>query len=109
MANFYIKTIIVSGGGNEPSTLDFADGLNIVCGPSNTGKSYIIECLDFLFGSRKIRLDQNAGYDTVKVLVQVKGDGMVTFERKVDARKISVASSAKDIESGSYSIDGTKK
>jgi DNA repair exonuclease SbcCD ATPase subunit len=108
MADFYIKKIIVSGGSNEPSTLDFTDGLNIVCGPSNTGKSYIIECLDFLFGSRKIRLAQNAGYDTVKVIVQVKGDGIVTFERKVDARKISVASTAKGIDSGSYTIDGAK-
>ncbi|GHV06099.1 hypothetical protein FACS1894217_04140 [Clostridia bacterium] len=108
MADFYIKKIIVSGGGNEPSTLDFTDGLNIVCGPSNTGKSYVIECLDFLFGSKKIRLAQNAGYDTVKAVVQIKDGGTVSFERKVDAKKISVVSMVKDIESGTYSIDGTK-
>jgi len=108
VADFYIKKIIVSGGGNEPSTLDFTEGLNIVCGPSNTGKSYIIECLDFLFGGRKIRLNHNAGYDTVKAVVQVKNSGTVTFERKLDTRKINVSSTVSGIDSGTYNIDGAK-
>jgi len=108
MADFYIKKIIVSGGRNEPSSLDFTEGLNIVCGPSNTGKSYIIECLDYLFGSRKIRFNQNAGYDTVKAIIQVKNSGTVTFERKLDTKKISVSSAVSAIDSGTYNIDGVK-
>jgi len=108
LANFYIKKIIVSGGKNEPSSLDFTEGLNIVCGPSNTGKSYIIECLDFLFGNRKIRLNQNAGIDTVKAIVQVKNGGTVTFERKLDTLKINVSSTVSGIDSDTYNISGAK-
>lgn len=108
MADFYIKKIMVSGGKNDPSVLDFTDGLNIICGPSDTGKSYTVECLDFLFGSKKIRLDQNAGYDTVKVIVQVRDGGTVSFERKLDTKKITVGGTAANIEHGTYNIDGAK-
>lgn len=59
----YIKKLIVSGGGKEPSVLEFDEGLNIICGPSNTGKSYILECIDYLFGSDKIRFDRSTGYN----------------------------------------------
>lgn len=108
IANFYFKKIIVSGGGNEPSVLDFTEGLNIICGPSDTGKSYIIECLDFLFGSKKIRINQNSGYDTIKLIVQVVDGGTVTFERKLDTKKIEVGGTEKSIESGAYKVEGSK-
>lgn len=108
MADFYIKRIIVSGGKNEPSVIDFGKGLNIVCGPSNTGKSYIVECLDYLFGSKTIRLDQKSGHDTVKAIVQVEDSGTVTFERKLDTKTVKVSSALKNIDSGDYKVDGAK-
>lgn len=42
MTNLYIKKLIVSGGGKEPSVLEFDEGLNIICGPSNTGNDVSI-------------------------------------------------------------------
>ncbi|MDD4494677.1 MAG: AAA family ATPase [Eubacteriales bacterium] len=108
MVDFYIKRIIVSGGKNEPSILDFDKGLNIVCGPSNTGKSYIIECLDYLFGSKTIRLDQKSGHDTVKAIVQSNAGGTVTFERKLDTKTIRVSSTVNGIDSDDYKVDGSK-
>ena len=108
MADFYIKRIIVSGGKNESSVIDFDNGLNIVCGPSNTGKSYIVECLDYLFGSKTINLNQKSGHDTVKAIVQVEGSGTVTFERKLDTKTVKVSSTLKNIDSGDYKVDGAK-
>ena len=43
MADFYIAKLRISGDGKETSVVDFTEGLNIVCGPSNTGKSYIFD------------------------------------------------------------------
>lgn len=38
-------------GTGKIAKLEFKRGLNIITGASNTGKSYIIECIDYLFGA----------------------------------------------------------
>ena len=107
MTNLYIKKLIVSGGGNEPSVLEFDEGLNIICGPSNTGKSYILECIDYLFGSDKIRFDRSYGYNNIKLIVATE-NGNITFERELDSNKIRVHSNNHKIKSGEYRTSGKK-
>ena len=51
MSRFYIKSIAVSGKDRTPSIISFEDGVNIIYGPSNTGKSYVISCINFMFGA----------------------------------------------------------
>jgi hypothetical protein len=104
MGDFYIKKLIVTGAKKEPSSIDFTDGLNIVCGPSDTGKSYIVECIDYIFGSENIPIDENMGYDTVKMVIETER-GAVTAERVFNTRKLKVSSTDELIESGDY---GTK-
>lgn len=105
MTNFYIKELIVSGKNKQTSTINFTKGLNIVCGPSNTGKSYILECIDYLFGSSEIRFDRNTGYDTFKLIVATN-KGNISFERKIDSNPIEVISENPLIESRTYIRDG---
>ncbi len=107
MTNFFIEKLIVTGYGKEPSVLEFAKGLNIVCGPSDTGKSYVAECIDYLFGSDKIRFDQNMGYDNVKMIVAT-GNGRITLDRQLNTKKIRVHSTDHNIESGYYGIGNQK-
>ena len=40
--SFYIEKIIVSGSGKTESIIELSKGLNIIYGPSNTGKTYIV-------------------------------------------------------------------
>ena len=105
MTKFYIEKLIVTGTGKEPSILDFKPGLNIVSGPSDTGKSYVLECIDYLFGSDNTRLDKNTGYDWVKLIIATD-TGRITLERQLDAKKIRVNSTARNIDSGTYAISG---
>ena len=46
---FYIKKISLLTGANVISTLDLEPGLNIIYGESNTGKSLIVDCIDYIF------------------------------------------------------------
>ena len=101
MANFYIQKLIITGSGKETAVVDFVDGLNIVCGPSNTGKSYVSECIDYMFGADEIRFDSNTGYDVFKLLISTN-DGNVTMERKFGKNIINVSSANPNIESGEY-------
>ena len=50
MNRFYIEKLVVSGGGHKASVIDFRPGLNFVLGPSNTGKSLVMDCMDYVFG-----------------------------------------------------------
>ncbi len=107
MADFYIAKLRISGDGKETSVVDFTDGLNIVCGPSNTGKSYIVEIIDFLFGSSRVPFDKTLGYDTFEMVIKTIR-GTITVRRQMDARKINVSSSDRRIESGDYGTTSGK-
>ena len=50
MNTFYIEKLVVSGGGHKASVIDFRPGLNFVLGPSNTRKSLVMDCIDYVFG-----------------------------------------------------------
>lgn len=69
---FFIERITVTGNGRQPAELEFRDGLNVVEGSTNTGKSYIAGLIDFAFGAtnppRKIQAAE--GYDRVLVALQ---------------------------------------
>lgn len=61
---FFIEKIVASGAGKKESTIVFKPGANIIYGPSNTGKTYIVKCIDFLFGSDADPFDSSSGYDS---------------------------------------------
>lgn len=107
MPDFYIKRITISGNGKKSSSVELMSGLNIVCGPSDTGKSYIIEILDYLFGSDHIPIDVKHGYDTFEMNVHTS-HGEVIVRRKVnDGDKVNTAeviSSDSRIDSGDYKV-----
>lgn len=60
MKRFYIKQITASGEGVKFSTIDFDKELNIIHDPSNTEKSYVIDCINFMFGSDDITFTKAA-------------------------------------------------
>ena len=47
---FYIKKITIISDSDTKSEIILKNGLNIIYGPSNTGKSLVYECVDFIFG-----------------------------------------------------------
>lgn len=103
MANFYIKRISLTGRQVETASVLFEKGLNIIYGPSNTGKSYIAECIDYMFGSdaKTFRIGSETGYDCVTMLVIYKGDE-IHLERHFEDNNIYVYSHNSDIKSGKY-------
>lgn len=114
MNRITIKKLTVSGGGHADSILEFSEGLNLIIGPSNTGKSLIMDCIDYVFGFTPKRnkpskiVDNNHGYTHVSLILQSVG-GDITLERKIGDSKINVISSNPDIESDSYSSNHTAK
>lgn len=71
MPGFYIKKLKVVGDGKEDSEIVFERGLNVIHGPSNTGKSYIFQCIDYVFGATKIKnIPESIGYS--KIYIEIR-------------------------------------
>lgn len=112
MPDFYIQRIIARGTEKQASSIELIPGLNIICGPSDTGKSYVLEILDYLFGSDRVPVDIKHGYDSFAMVIQT-AKGTVTVTRDVeDGEKTTtaeVSSSDDRIESGTYRIKTGKR
>lgn len=114
MSRFYIEKLVVSGGGHKPSIIEFGEGLNFVLGPSNTGKSLVMECLDYAFGFKPKKdhpskiVDNNYGYENITLYLRTDS-GTVVLERKIGDSKISVSGTDPNINHDKYSIDHKAK
>ena len=49
----FIESVIVSGPELADAAVFFEKGANVVQGGSNTGKSYIVQCIKFALGATK--------------------------------------------------------
>ena len=65
MGEFYITKVVAKGSGKTDSVIDLHPGLNIIRGRSNTGKTCIIKCIDFCFGSKAKPFDALLGYHII--------------------------------------------
>lgn len=99
--SFYIEKIIVTGSGKTDSIIELSNGINIIYGPSNTGKTYIVKCIDYMFGSDKEPIDVSTGYEYVKIIVRTL-HGKLIMCRKIGENKIQVDSTDSTISTGKY-------
>ena len=103
MSKFYIERIVAHGNGKNDATVFFGEGLNIIQGFSNTGKTCVVKCIDFIYGSSIKPFEKNTGYNKVSMRI-VTPDGAITFSRAIGRNQIQVVSENPEIESGTYDI-----
>lgn len=96
MTDFYISQLQVTGSNVRPAILDFQRGANIIYGNSDEGKSYIVECLDFMFGAKSMRLKASSGYNTITLKICTLQGGIELVRRFDVSAKKSVSIYADD-------------
>lgn len=79
-AGFVLARLTLTGPGVPPAEVRFGTGLNVVVGPSDTGKTFIAHCIDFVMGagSTPKEIPEAVSYDSVE-LELVANDGNKTF------------------------------
>lgn len=101
---FVVKKLTFSGSNVETSDIEFLNGLNIVYGPSNTGKTYIIDSIDYMFGGEEFPLSDTIGYTTIEIEVETD-DGILRIIRNKDTNTVATIISSIDyIESKDYAL-----
>lgn len=106
MDSIYIKQIRISGYGKADAIIDLKKGLNVIYGPSNTGKTYIVQCIDYLLGASDNPINSSHGYDCISAEIAT-GKGTVLISRLLGSNKLKVISSNPNIESGVYNKKGS--
>lgn len=111
---YYIKSIKIKTQNNVISELPLEKGLNIIYGPSNTGKTLVYDCINFLMGCKGFNKRGNKNLESesyhrladsklkiqvVSMLIDLDGDEIV-FSREIDSSYINISSGSAKVESG---------
>ena len=74
------------GPQRPPATVTFGPGLNVVYGASNTGKSFIVEAIDFMLGGKPPlrEIPERVGYDLILLGLETLDGKSFTLWRSMD-------------------------
>lgn len=81
-----LRHLVFYGPVRPPARVDFGPGLNVVYGASNTGKSFIVDSLDFMLGGRGPLRDipERVGYDRILLAFETLSGEAFTLQRSVE-------------------------
>lgn len=112
MAHLYISELRLSSADadNADASIKFDKGVNIITGPSNTGKTFIFECLEYMLGRGALerRITESKVYseiylelcdadgDTFTLKSGFSGENFEVFESSID--EIDRASSSRELK-----------
>lgn len=78
-----LRDLVFTGISASPVRLQFDDGLNVVYGASNTGKSFVVKALNFMFGGKESlpQIKERAPYDSILLAATLPDERDVTLYR----------------------------
>lgn len=78
-----INEIRFSGAGKKDAIVRFGPGPNVVVGDSDTGKSYLLRCIDYVLGAQEMTkvIEEASGYEHVRLELGSVSGGILTLER----------------------------
>lgn len=86
-----ITHLVLLGPDRAPATVTFGSQMTIVRGPSDTGKSFIADSIDFMLGAKSLRtIPQSSGYSTVFMGLRLPNDRQITLVRAIKGGAFSL-------------------
>ena len=71
MIGFQLRKLRVAGLGLPPADITFGPGLNVVSGASDTGKSFLFQTIDYMFGAASLDLIPEArAYSSIELEIE---------------------------------------
>jgi DNA repair ATPase RecN len=82
-----IDRLLYLGPDKKTVDVELKPGLNILCGASESGKSFVVETIDFMLGGAgDLRdLPERAGYDRVVMQISLSDGKTFTIQRTLHA------------------------
>ena len=91
---FLLRKLQVLGTDVEPAELVFQPGLNVISGLSDTGKSYILQCIDYMLGAQTSpkQIKESKPYNTMLLEIETQEEKVYTLERNMNGNIIFLQS-----------------
>jgi hypothetical protein len=98
MKGFYIREIRLTGPGVDDAFINFERGLNIVCGPSDTGKTFVFQCIEYMMGASKPpkKIHEARNYKHILMEIETNNGVIISFRREINDNLIFAAYSSID-------------
>lgn len=89
-AGFYLKRLLLKGENKLDAEITFTKGLNVISGSSDSGKSYIYECIDYMLGGSTSPkdIDEAKGYNDLFLEIHTYTGKIMTFFRQLNNSKV---------------------
>ena len=97
MFGFVLRQLNLTGPGVANAELRFARGLNVIVGPSDTGKTFIAQCIDFVMGSGTAprEIPEAARYTSIRLEIESQdGTHVYLLERSLRGGEIRLSTHA---------------
>lgn len=91
MLQLRILHLTFIGKNVEPASVAFGPAVTLVRGPSDTGKSFIVDAVDFMLGANALKeIPEREDYSTVLLGLELPDATVVTLSRSVDGGNFGV-------------------
>jgi hypothetical protein len=89
---FYLKRLSLEGAGQKTAEVVFTRGLNVIYGASDTGKTYIYQCIDYLLGSPNTpkNIPEARSYTLCRLEIQSYEGSVFYLERNLNGGNIKL-------------------
>jgi len=85
-SGFCLRHLVFLGPQRDPATVAFGPSLNIVYGASDSGKSFLVETIDFMLGGKPPLRDlpERVGYDRILLGIETYAGESYTIFRSIE-------------------------
>jgi predicted nuclease with TOPRIM domain len=91
-----LRRILFSGPGKK-SEVKFQPGVNVICGASDTGKSFVAEAIDFMLGGSDLKeIPERVGYATIDLDLSCTDGSLWRFERAISGGDFALTEGEND-------------
>ena len=91
MGRLTLLHLTFTDANKAPATVDFSPHVTVIHGPSDTGKSFIVDAIDFVLGAKKLKeIPEQEGYSHVLLGLELPTGEHITLARSVRGGGISL-------------------
>lgn len=99
MKRIKLLHLTFTGDNKEPASIDFGSSTTVIHGPSDTGKSFIVDAIDFVLGARKLReIPEQKGYTRILLGLEIPTGEHITLARSVKGGDVDLYTSCIRVE-----------
>ncbi|HWL59640.1 MAG TPA: AAA family ATPase [Microbacteriaceae bacterium] len=102
MGRLTLSHLTFTGRNVAAASVDFSPHVTVIHGPSDTGKSFIVDAIDFVLGAKELKeIPERNGYNRVLLGIQLPSGDRITLARSVDGGGVALYRSDVRVEPSS--------